>query len=452
MAFLRRPVTLKWVPRGLRLELEVAARPDGDGRLVPVRSRRGGVPARRGWLCAAADSPLLLDAMLGRDADWVLGATKRRWTTIAKRVGTPEDESERLARAGIVEIECRLTNALGLGGYTGWRLTGEAAEVAARRAAARRSLRTDLERELRDKDLVERLRDGRPRPGMSWLDYVRVLRAAELWRDITKNGRLPPERELAAMVSWSKWPWTSARRALLAEVVGCAESELFVPKRRVIRIKGPLTHGQGDVWADAVDTIALALSGPLHGIVCIENRQTFDALYPFGSRNWMLLEMGGPVPAECRLLERLHALAPQAPVLAAFDPDPAGIEIALGVAHRAGVTFEVDLMTPTVLAATTSLELVPWDRETLADLEGRAGVFEPLRAAITAKARKGEQEAAHELLIELMELMTAAAPGSRIPPDHEGTCGRGPAPTGCDQRHVRHCVLTDERGPTLPHR
>lgn len=141
----------------------------------------------------------------------------------------------------------------------------------------------------------------------------------------------------------------------------------------------------------------------MRGIVCIENRQTFDALYSFGSRDWMLLEMGGPVPAECRLLERLHALAPQAPVLAAFDPDPAGIEIALLVAERAGVAFEVDLMTPTVLAATTSLELVPWDRETLVDLAGRAGVFEPLRAAINAAARKGEQEAAHELLIELVE-------------------------------------------------
>lgn len=423
MARLRRPVTLGWVPRGLRLELEVAGRDTGDGAVVPVRARAGGIRAQRGWLTASdavfaavsktdeADSAIALErtGLVGRDVDWILGAGRRRWSAIAKRFSDPEDEAERLARAGVVEIECQLTDALTLSGYVGWRLTTPAAEAAGRRHEERRTLRTDLERQLRDEDLVLRLRHGQPPHGMGKLTYVRILRAAEAWRSIAKNGRLPPERELAAIAADnSKWQWTPARRRLLAELVEAEEDALFAPKRRVIRLKGPLSHGEGNVWADAVDTIDLRFTHPVRGVVCIENRATFDVLYPFWERGWVLLEIGGPLPAECRLLHRLHALAPGAPVLAAFDPDPAGIEIALYVAARADVSFDTELMSPAVFAAANQRALAPWDRESLDDLRGRAGSLESLREALAVTARKAEQEAAHELLFHLLEARTTA--------------------------------------------
>lgn len=409
-ASLRRPVTLPWVPQGLRLELEFAARPGVGGDLVPIRSRAGRGPLpRRGWLVAALDAPPLSAAALGRDAEWILGAATRRWSTIAKRfrLARPEDEVERLARVGAIQIECTLTDELTLEGYAGWALTGDAAQLAEQRATARRSARTALERELREEDLVQRLRDRRLERGMSWEDNVLVLRAAEKWRSIAKNKRLPTDRELAAMVKGdSKWRWTSARRRLLAEIVGCDERALFTPRRRVIRVKGTVNHDQASIWADAVDTVPLALSPDLRGIVCIENSRTLDALYPYGSRGWILLEIGGALPDECRLLERLHGLAPHVPVLAAFDPDPAGIEIALFVASRSGVAFDVSLMSPAVLGAANHKQLVLWDEETLEDLRGRAGLFEPLRAVIADSGHKGEQEGAHDLLLGLLERRT----------------------------------------------
>jgi hypothetical protein len=78
-------------------------------------------------------------------------------------------------------------------------------------------------------------------------------------------------------------------------------------------------------------------------------------------------------------------------VFAAFDPDPAGIRIARMLERRTGVPLRSDLMTPETLSEARLLELIPWDRGVLDALEGEAGVFEPLRAAIATAQAKAEQ-------------------------------------------------------------
>jgi len=98
-------------------------------------------------------------------------------------------------------------------------------------------------------------------------------------------------------------------------------------------------------------------------------------------------------------------------VLAALDPDPAGIQIALAVADGAGVELSACRMSPEALWRATPLPLTDQDRRWLIKLEGRASVFEPLRAAIAERDHKGEQEPIHGWLdAEIAEHICAAAP------------------------------------------
>lgn len=92
-------------------------------------------------------------------------------------------------------------------------------------------------------------------------------------------------------------------------------------------------------------------------------------------QNWIVLHVpGGPPPAECELIERLAALAPDLVFHAAFDLDPAGIRIASLVQERTGIDVEVAAMSPELLVeAPRALNLTDWDRDQPRDSTGGRG-------------------------------------------------------------------------------
>jgi hypothetical protein len=120
-------------------------------------------------------------------------------------------------------------------------------------------------------------------------------------------------------------------------------------------------------------------------------------------RDWIVLHVpGGPPPAEVGLVERLALLDPQLRFFAAFDPDPAGIRIALTISERTGVALDPTGMQPRLLrTADHRLPLSDWDHEWLDRLEGRSGPFEELRTTLLALGEKAEQETYQRALYSL---------------------------------------------------
>jgi len=75
---------------------------------------------------------------------------------------------------------------------------------------------------------------------------------------------------------------------------------------------------------------------------------------------------------------------------------------------RTGIDVEVAAMSPELLAeAPRALDLSDWDRDQLAQPNGRAGSLEDLRAAIVASRRKVEQETLQQRLLHLFSARPA---------------------------------------------
>jgi hypothetical protein len=122
---------------------------------------------------------------------------------------------------------------------------------------------------------------------------------------------------------------------------------------------------------------------------------------------------GGPPPAETELVERLAMLDPDLSFYACFDPDPAGIRIALLLQNRSGVALDPAGMAPQLLEqAGATRDLNDWDRDLLVRLKGHAGVFELLRATIERLDAKGEQEVYQRDLFELFDSGLSVAVGA----------------------------------------
>lgn len=268
-------------------------------------------------------------------------------------------------------------------------------------------LRTELEEELRRPQIVSALADGPP-SGIDWRSFAFVLRAGERVLDLREHGFKPSARELAGLVDHTK-AWTPRRKELLAELIGQPFEEVVNALDRQLGIRGPLTHPEGGIWASAIAEIDLAVADEAHGAILVENAETFRTLTVLAEQNWIVIHVpGGPPPAECELIERLAALAPGLVFHAAFDLDPAGIRIASLVQKRTGIDFEVAGMSPELLAeAPRALDLSDWDRDQLAQLNGRAGSLEDLRAAIVASGRKVEQETLQQRLLHLFSAQPA---------------------------------------------
>jgi hypothetical protein len=267
-------------------------------------------------------------------------------------------------------------------------------------------VRSELEQALSEPVLLTALAEGPP-PHVDWRSFAFVLQAAERVLELGEHGIQPGERELAGLVDHTK-AWTPRRRQLLEDLLGKPFTELVAPRDRQLGIKGPIMHGEGNVWASAVATIEMEIGGDARGVILVENAETFRHLAPLAGRNWIVLHVpGGPPPAEADLVRRLGVLAPHLTFYACFDPDPAGIRIARLLEGRAGVTLDPAGMQSRFLAeADHQRELTDWDRDQLRMLAGRSGEFEPLRRYIEQAGHKGEQETYQRRLRALFESMS----------------------------------------------
>lgn len=263
------------------------------------------------------------------------------------------------------------------------------------------TVRAQLEQELTDEKLLTALAAGPP-PHVDWRSFAFVLQAAERVVELAAHGIKPGERELAGLVDHTK-AWTPRRRQLLEELLGKPFAALVAPRDRQLGIKGPIVHGEGNVWASSVVTLEMEVGDEARGVILVENAETFRHLVPLADNGWIVLHVpGGPPPAEADLVHRLALLAPQLIFYACFDPDPAGIRIARLLEERTGVELDPAGMQPEFLIkADHQLDLTDWDHDQLRRLAGHAGVFEPLREAIEQLGRKGEQETYQRRLYEL---------------------------------------------------
>jgi hypothetical protein len=336
----------------------------------------------------------------------------RRWAALVRRpppqfvaVVAETELLEPLCRCGALEIVDRWSPRDHAWRVSTFRTLAAGAAAVGHREPA--ELKAELVDQLTSEDLRARASDGPP-PPMRWDAFAFVLRSAERWRELVDHDSTPSAKELATEFGHSKM-WTPARERLFADLAGRPWEELFPPRPRQLRLKGPVTHPEGNLWADSVSSVPLVVLDTAIGIVCVENQDTHEQLLSH-SAGWIVLQVpGGPPPAEVQLLARLHALAPALPILAAFDPDPAGIRIALTTAREAGIRFDSCLMTPEALQRASPLDLVDEDRKILDRLDGKAGDFEPLRAAIADQGRKAEQES---LRAWLDEKLAALDPGA----------------------------------------
>lgn len=264
-------------------------------------------------------------------------------------------------------------------------------------------LRAELEQELTRAELHEALEVGPP-SGMDYASFAFCLRAAERLCSFLEHGLRPSAKELAGLVDHTK-AWTDQRRSLVERLLRRPFEDLVATSDRPIELAGPIAHDEPMLWASQLDNVRLRLSAEPVGIICVENRDTFKHLLPLGRRNYIVLWVpGGPPPAEVDLLRRLIDLAPNVPVHACFDLDPAGIRIARLLEEGAGATLQPTGMTPELLAgARHKLQLSSWDRRELERLDGRANAFEPLRAAILSAERKAEQEVVQRRLYVLFD-------------------------------------------------
>lgn len=263
------------------------------------------------------------------------------------------------------------------------------------------TVRAQLEQELTDEKLLEALAAGPP-AYVDWRSFAFVLQAAERVLELAEHGIKPGERELAGLVDHTK-AWTPRRRQLLEELLGKPFADLVAARDRQLGIKGPIVHGEANVWASSVATLEMEISDEARGVILVENLETFRHLVPLADTGWIVLHVpGGPPPAEADLVRRLAVLAPVLTFYACFDPDPAGIRIARLLEERAGVELDPAGMLPEFLVeAEHQLDLTDWDHDQLRRLTGHAGVFEPLREAIEQLDRKGEQETYQRRLYEL---------------------------------------------------
>jgi hypothetical protein len=124
---------LKGVPDGLLAYPVYSFRADGDGRDVPVKTRRGLHKVRIVHLAnrsVSAGSPPY--------DPFLVQATERRWPSIAARYGSrAHEQAIEYARLGLVELRYSVDDLLRLGQPLGWALTAACRQWREQRRALR---------------------------------------------------------------------------------------------------------------------------------------------------------------------------------------------------------------------------------------------------------------------------------------------------------------------------
>jgi hypothetical protein len=335
----------------------------------------------------------------------------RRWRTLRQRSG--EDFSPIVAELELLDHLCRES---GLHVEDRWRNERWVVE----RFRVDRSIwpwlgiidpnivRAELRDELTRPELLGLLEAGPP-AGFGWAAFAFILQAVERALELAGHGIKPGERELAGLVDHTK-AWTSKRKEVFERISGRSFHDLVARRDRPIEIRGPLRHEEGGLWAATIGETEIRILPHRRGVLLVENMETFRHLLPLADEGWIVLRVpGNPPPAETDLIERLALLDPELHFYACFDPDPAGIQIALVLQRRTGLQLDPSGMSPQLLEqGRARRELNDWDRTVLQRLKGHADGFEPLRHAIERLAVKGEQEVFQRDLFELFAARTRA--------------------------------------------
>lgn len=117
-----RPVSVAGVPDGLNAHPLHEYRRDDSGRHVPVRTRRRLLKLERVELLPAG-APQATSVSPAEER-WLLGADRRRWSSISRRYGTDAwRRAVELTCAGVVRLRCRVDDELRLGEPIGWVLS-----------------------------------------------------------------------------------------------------------------------------------------------------------------------------------------------------------------------------------------------------------------------------------------------------------------------------------------
>jgi hypothetical protein len=383
------------------------------------RKRLGPKPLQRTRYAASDPDPAAflasLDADLRKMAERVLreGAFKwRRWSTICRRAGP--DFSPYVVETELLTSLCLRAGLTVVDRYQGGSWVPQRFRVDERvrvwLGIEGPELGEQLAAELTEPTLLAALDAGRPR-GFRWRSFAFVLRACEQLHQFARHGVRPGPRELAGLIDHTK-AWTPARVALVEELMGKSFRELVAPDDRQIALRGPVSHSEGGLWASRIEEIWFEVSEGARLAVLVENLETFKFFLPLADHGAILIQVpGGPPPAEVELVSRLAALAPDLPLYAAFDLDPAGVRIAESLARRARVHLLPDLMDPALLdSAPRRLGLGDWDRRELKNLAA-SGPFHPLRLGLEAMDGKVEQETIQrELELLLLQRLDATDP------------------------------------------
>lgn len=373
------------------------------------RQRRSGAPPQTAALTSwPADWRQLL-------ADWLRpDVSERRWTALLRsagnaRVPVADALCEALLELGWIRVD-EQRDSRGI-----WRITAIGWRDADGLRAALGLPRRDSLQAARAAALVSAPNDPRLLPlhtelaGMPHAQAIAraaLLQRLDAWIDARRDGT---RRDFALFargdskgVAEAEWRWLEVSLAL---------DELGISRHLpVLWLRAPLTIclPDGELQLGAVpDAIALtpatvaavlSVEGTIGHWRIVENRTSFErAARQHGERDGVLWAPGF-VPGWWRLAAGHLMQQCPAPALVACDPDPAGIEIALGIAAvcaAAGIAWQPWSMAASDLAALPAHKpLGTRDRERLDMLAAlpAAQRFADLIAAMQVLGVKGEQE------------------------------------------------------------
>lgn len=251
-----------------------------------------------------------------------------------------------------------------------------------------------------------------------WDTYCAALRAAAEWFRTASRDWKCSERELAARALGGTKTWTEASKAAFSKLVGLPFTEAVHTSDTGLRMTGPAEwHRQGLVADLSLAEPFIELPGwtvtrdgrfdlQAHGILLIENQETFEAVTSRTSvpRNWLCIWTEGF--ASGALAHFLGIRVPESMPIAAWgDLDPPGIDIILDLSAKSGrsilpIAMDAELYRRGRKLVEEPSQLEKWLNEAKKHAET---VPSPFKDLVTAMIEHGglrcEQEGMHEQVL-----------------------------------------------------